>query len=142
MRDRNMSRYRLSKESGVPWATLSDICTGKTRMDRCSAGTMLKLSQALGISLEELLQLEIESSGGKPTSDEYLEAGLPEDLRKAIREFLEGEQARVPYLDCLWDEVYGSINANQWGGRITEEQANHLREKYLYDSEKDGDGDD
>ena len=137
-----MSRYRLSKESGVPWATLSDICTGKTRMDRCSAGTMLKLSQALGVSLEELLRLEIESSGGKPASSEYLEAGLPEDLQKAIREFLEGEQAHVPYLDCLWDEVYGSINANQWGGRITVEQANHLREKYLYDSEKDGDCDD
>ena len=109
-------------------------------MDRCSAGTMLKLSQALGVSLEELLRLEIES--GKPSSDEYLEAGLPEDLQKAIREFLEGVQMRVPYLDCLWGEVYGSINANQWGGRITVEQANYLREKYLYDSGKeDEDGD-
>lgn len=137
-----MSRYRLSKESGIPWATLSDICTGKTRMDRCGAGTMLKLSQTLEISMEELLKLGIERDSGKPAAGDHLETELPDDLRKAIREYLEGEQAQVLYLDCLWDELYGSINANQWGGRITEEQATHLREKYLYDSEKEGDGGD
>ena len=30
LQERGLSRYRLSKESRVPWATLSDICSGKT----------------------------------------------------------------------------------------------------------------
>ena len=47
MSERNISRYRLSKVSGIPWATLSNICSGKTELERCSAGTVLKLSKAL-----------------------------------------------------------------------------------------------
>lgn len=57
-----ISRYRLSKVSGIPWATLSDICSGKTKMGRCSAVTVYKLSVALGISIEDLLLLSSESS--------------------------------------------------------------------------------
>ncbi len=30
LREKNLSRYQLSKKSGVPWATLADICSGKT----------------------------------------------------------------------------------------------------------------
>lgn len=68
------------------------------------------------------------------THDE-LESSLPPDIQKAIREYLEGERDKVSYLDCLWCELYGSINANQWGGRITIEQADYLRSKYLFDTE-------
>ena len=64
-----------------------------------------------------------------------LESNLPPDIQKAIREYLEGEREKVSYLDCLWCELYGSINANQWGGRITIEQADYLRNKYLFDTE-------
>ena len=28
LREKNLSRYQLSKKSGVPWATLADICSG------------------------------------------------------------------------------------------------------------------
>ncbi|GLB29628.1 hypothetical protein LAD12857_15510 [Lacrimispora amygdalina] len=35
------------------------------------------------------------------------------------------------YLDCLWSELYGTINANLWAGLITDEQAGYLRKKYL-----------
>ena len=66
-----------------------------------------------------------------------LEPWLPPDIQKAIREYLEGERETVSYLDCLWCELYGSINANQWGGRITIEQADYLRGKYLYDTDDD-----
>ena len=31
LREKNLSRYQLSKKSGVPWATLADICSGKKR---------------------------------------------------------------------------------------------------------------
>ena len=41
------------------------------------------------------------------------------------------------HLDCLWDELYGSINANQWGGEISPAQADYLRSKYLFDDEEE-----
>ena len=37
----------------------------------------------------------------------------------------------VSYMDCLWGELYGAINSNQWSNAITLEQADYLRAKYL-----------
>lgn len=62
---------------------------------------------------------------------DYLEADLPASIQKAIAELLQGEKEQVLHLDCLSDELYGAINANLWGGCITEEQADYLRSKYL-----------
>ena len=40
----NMSRYRLSKESGVAMTTITDICSGKADIDKCAAGTLYKIA--------------------------------------------------------------------------------------------------
>lgn len=139
LRERGISRYYLSKTSGVPWATLADIYSGKTRLERCNASTLLKLSKTLDMSFEELLQVDNSPNpnvtDGKPTNKSYLESGLPASIQKAIAEYLQGEKDRVLHLDCLSDELYGAINSNLWGGRINEEQADYLREKYLYGTE-------
>lgn len=141
IKEKGFSRYSLSKSSGIPWATLADICSGKTHLERCSAGTLLKLSKALELTLEELLSLDAENknkdidSNGKPIDKSYLEIGLPQSLQKAIDDYIQGEKGQVLHLDCLWDEVYGSINSNFWASRITEEQAVYLRKKYLYGEE-------
>jgi len=55
LKNKNMSIYRLAKTSEVPYATLSDICNGKTRPEKCSAETIYKIARALDISMEELL---------------------------------------------------------------------------------------
>ena len=139
LEQRGLSRYRLSKISGVPWATLSDICSGKTKFERCNAVTLSKLSKALEISMEELLLLETANNkdeSGKPKNKAYLEMELPESLKKALDEYVQGEKEQVFYMDCLWGELYGSINACQWGGRITKEQADYLRKKYLFIDEE------
>ena len=60
LREKGLSRYQLSKRSGIPWATLADICSGKTSLTRCSAGTLGKLSAALDIPMEELLTMTVE----------------------------------------------------------------------------------
>jgi DNA-binding Xre family transcriptional regulator len=136
LRERGISRYYLSKTSGVPWATLADIYSGKTRLERCNASTLLKLSKTLDMSLEELLEVDNSPSpkatDGKPVHKSYLESGLPSSIQKAIDDYLQGEKDRVLHLDCLSDELYGAINSNLWGGRINEEQADYLRKKYLY----------
>lgn len=50
---------------------------------------------------------------------------------------IKGEKDEVSYMDCLWGELYGSINAHFWAGGMTEEQADYLRKKYLFGDEED-----
>ena len=56
MSKKGMSRYRLAVTAGIPHATLNDLCSGKTKLERCSAETMHKLSKALGVSMEQLTE--------------------------------------------------------------------------------------
>lgn len=140
MSERNISRYRLSKVSGIPWATLSDICSGKTELERCSAGTVLKLSKALGMTMEETLNLEtgiVSETRDVPEDLSYLEIDLPDGLRAAIEEVRRGFEREDPNIDLLLDTLYGEINANLWSDEITKNQADYLRSKYYY-----GDADD
>lgn len=58
---------------------------------------------------------------------EYYEINLPGYLQHDLDAMKEG---KWPY-DCLWGEVYGSINCAFIDGDITEDHAWYLREKYL-----------
>lgn len=51
----NMTKYRLSKLSNVPYTTLNDLCNGKTSLEKCSAETVYRLAKELHVSMEELL---------------------------------------------------------------------------------------
>ncbi|MBQ6677677.1 MAG: helix-turn-helix transcriptional regulator [Clostridia bacterium] len=52
---KQLSKYRVAKNSGIPYMTLNDICSGKARLDKCSAETVYKLAKELNVSMEELL---------------------------------------------------------------------------------------
>ena len=56
MQSRSISRYRLSKSSGVPYTTVNDICTGKAQLEKCSAETIYRIAKALEVSMESLLE--------------------------------------------------------------------------------------
>lgn len=56
MAEKNMTKYRLSKNSGIPYTTINDICSGRTQLEKCSAETVYKLSKELGVSMEALLE--------------------------------------------------------------------------------------
>lgn len=62
LREAKMSRYKLSKESGVAQATISDICSGKASMDKCSAGTLYKIAKVLNVTVDSLLEAEEQSA--------------------------------------------------------------------------------
>lgn len=55
MKERNLSMYRLAKNSGVPYATVNDICSGKAKLEKCTAETVYKLAVSLDVTVEELL---------------------------------------------------------------------------------------
>ena len=57
---RNISRYQLSKISGVPNTTILDICAGRSSLERCSAKTIQQLAKALNCSMEDIMALSEE----------------------------------------------------------------------------------
>lgn len=61
----------------------------------------------------------------------YLELNLPKYIQHDIKALTDGLSKNVLYLDCLYDELYGSINSAMWDEEITQEQAAYLRKKYL-----------
>ena len=128
LRERNMTRYRLAVTAGIPHATLNDICSGKTRLEKCSAETVYKLAKALGVSMELLT-----GSGIRQTERERAyEYGLPAYLQHDLDAYKEGLKSGSPLMDCLWGELYGSINAAEiTNGAITHEHAQYLRQRYL-----------
>lgn len=60
MKQKNLSRYELSKKSGIPYTTLTDLIQKRTRLEKSSAETVYKLSKVMGISMDELFLLSIE----------------------------------------------------------------------------------
>ena len=73
----------------------------------------------------------------KPGSHPEWENNLPAAIQKDIDAYLEGIRTQSSVLDCLWDELYGSINASQWGWEISKEQADYLRAKYFFEPEEE-----
>lgn len=126
---RNMTKYRLAVEAGVPHTTLNDICSGKTKLEKCSAETVYKIANALGVSMEMLTE-----SGIRETKRERsYECDLPDYLQHDLDAFKEGLKTKSDILDCLWGELYGSINIAEISeGVITPEHADYLRQKYLW----------
>ena len=56
LKEKNISKYRLAKESGIPQTTIMDICSGKAHIEKCSADTIYKIAKVLGVSMESLIE--------------------------------------------------------------------------------------
>lgn len=52
----NMTKYRLSKLSGIPYTTINDICNNRADLKKCSVDTVYKMAKALNVSMEEILE--------------------------------------------------------------------------------------
>lgn len=61
LESKHITKYRLSKLSNIPYATLSDICSGKTSITKCTAETVYRLSKELSVSMEELVEASFEN---------------------------------------------------------------------------------
>ena len=129
LRLRGMTKYRLAVQAGIPHATLNDICSGKTHLDKCTAETVYKLSKALNVPMELLTEDGIRQA----EREQAYEHGLPEYLQHDLDAYKEGLRTHSSLLDCLWGELYGSINmAAISDGVITPEHADYLRKKFLF----------
>ena len=61
---KNMTKYKLSKVSGVPFTTVSEITTGKSKIKNCTGDTLYRLSKALDVTIEDLLADSMEYRQG------------------------------------------------------------------------------
>lgn len=50
--------YQISKQTGIPYTTLSELVNGKTDINKCSAGTVFRLSLFFCCSIEDILNKE------------------------------------------------------------------------------------
>ena len=96
--ERKMTKYRLAVDAGIPHATLSDICSGKTKLERCSAETVYFLALFFFVPMELLTE-----SGILQTQREAsFEHGLPAYLKHDLDAYKEGLRNHSGLLDCLW----------------------------------------
>ena len=137
---KNITKYHLSKISGVPKTTIIDICSGQSSIDRCSAKTVLQIAKALGCSMEDIMMLEkpkkYNAETGLPEDKSYLECGLPEYLKISLANMkkswtIEDSGQRDYHWDLYWGELNADINSAETDKSISSEQAWYLREKYL-----------
>ena len=79
--------------------------------------------------------MEMLTEGGlrETKRERSFECGLPDYLQHDLDAYKEGLKTKSDILDCLWGELYGSINMAEISeGVITPEHADYLRKKYLW----------
>lgn len=138
--NRNITKYRLSKISGVPKTTIIDICSGKSSMQKCTARTVQQLAKALGCTMEFILSLDVaedyDRESGLPKHKKYLERGLPAYLQSSLENMIASwknvDSGKKDYhWDLYWNELNADINSAEVEQEISSEQAWYLRKKYL-----------
>ena len=88
----NITKYQLSKASGIPKTTVIDICSGKTTIEKCNAKTIQQIARALNRSMEEIMRLdnsEYHPDTGMPINEAHYECGLPKEGRETTKRFEE-----------------------------------------------------
>jgi len=61
LKEKNMTKYQFAKDSGVPFTTISEITTGKTKIQNCTGATLYKLAKAMDVAMEDLLADSMEN---------------------------------------------------------------------------------
>jgi len=102
LKKNNMSVYKLSKASSVPYATCNDIVNGRARLEKCSAETVYKIAQTLNVSMESILS----PCFVKRSSFENFKSAICHRVKELgdiefIIDTLENQNIRV-YFDRKW----------------------------------------
>lgn len=83
----NLSRYQLAQACGLSWAKVPGLCMGKQPLSQCGDETLERPAQAMGLSSQDLLELET----GPQALALDPESGLPGFVRRSIDNLLQGE---------------------------------------------------
>lgn len=81
LQEKNISMYRLSKESGVPYATVHSLADGQRDLSRYLYGSVVAVADVLGLSVSQLEEIV----NGLP-AEPKLELSVKEKNRELIAE--------------------------------------------------------
>lgn len=98
MKRKKITQYRLSKDSGIAYTTINDICSGRAQLEKCSAETIYRISKILGVSMESLIEPYLD----KRSDFELFKSNACHRLKELgdidfIIELLEEDQIRKYY---------------------------------------------
>lgn len=102
MEKKQIRKMELSRVTGIPYSTLNDICSGKTKLQSCSAELVYKLAQYFGVSVESLLQTYLNQT----VPFEVFKSNVCHELKSKgdieyIRQMLETDVIRQYFDDGL-----------------------------------------
>jgi transcriptional regulator with XRE-family HTH domain len=60
LEEKHFTKFQLSKRSGIPLKTITNICSGKVKLEDCSGIILYKISKILDVSIDSLLKDELE----------------------------------------------------------------------------------
>jgi len=105
MEKNGITTYRLSKNSGIPYTTVNDICNNKVNLAKCNSETVYKLSKALNVSMEELLEPFVISRPNFELFKSNVCHSLKElgDIQFLI-ETIKNDEVNVYYKRCWYPE--------------------------------------
>ncbi len=115
----NMTKYRLSQNSKIPYTTLNDICNGKTSLAKCSAETVYRLAKELNVSMETLLEPVFE----KRCAFELFKSNVCHKLKSMgdidfLIETLESDDIRTYYAKKWYPECLYLLAMTDYISRI------------------------
>ncbi|MCD7723745.1 MAG: hypothetical protein LUH82_07370 [Clostridiales bacterium] len=83
--------------------------------------------------MEKIFEESVKEYAVQKEIEQSYECGLPEYLQHDLDEYKKGLEEGSSLMDCLWGELYGSINAAEISDEaISHEHAQYLRNKYLW----------
>ncbi len=125
LKKEKMTIYKLAKRSEIPYSTLFDIETGKSKIMDCRGRILFKLAKALNVTMEDLILLEQEEY------NKAYEEEMPSFLLDSLKRVKKYRNKGNNFFDCYLDELNSSINVAEIENMISKEQADYLRSKYL-----------
>lgn len=125
LNEKGYTVYKLSEVTKIPKTTLFDIFSGKSNILDCRLRNVLKICNALDITVEEIVNLD--PIPYNPAYEQNLPTFLDEDIK-----FMKNKRNKThPLYDCYYMETNSSINVCEVENLISKEQADYLRKKYL-----------
>lgn len=124
--EKGLTVYRLSKMTSIPQATLFNIFNGQADINECRVKHVAKIAEAFNMSIEDILKLD------PVPYNSFYEHNLTGSLKESIELLKTKNKKSSRYYDCYWCQANSDINVHEVEGIISHDQAEYLRNKYLW----------
>lgn len=106
MKNKNLTGYSLSKESGISYTTIKEILNGKRKIENLPGKTILALANVFECSMEDVMSLEIKYKDNfsyKRKSDYYC------DLLKNKKNVILSKDSALEFYHLSNDSVSDNV---------------------------------